>query len=113
LLAVCDSLELARAVDIQHENRTALEKMHEGLDLTLKLVESAFQKFTLTAIDPQGEKFDPERHQAISTVESDSVPSGHVVQVVQKGYLLHDRLLRPALVIVAQGQEQKNEEGST
>jgi molecular chaperone GrpE len=101
LLAVRDSLELARAVDIHQGNRVALEKMHEGLDLTLKLMDKAFEKFALVAIDPQGEKFDPERHQAMSMVDSDNVPGGHIVQVVQKGYLLHDRLLRPALVIVA------------
>jgi molecular chaperone GrpE len=105
LLAVCDSLELARTVDIQQENQSALEQMHEGLDLTLKLLDSAFQKFSLTVIDPQGEKFDPERHQAMSMVESDEIVPGYVIQVVQKGYLLHDRLLRPAMVLVAKARE--------
>ncbi|MFQ5935836.1 MAG: nucleotide exchange factor GrpE, partial [Acidiferrobacterales bacterium] len=101
LLAVRDSLELARTVDIRQENQTALEKMHEGLDLTLKLMDSAFQKFDLRVVDPEGEKFDPGQHQAVGMVESDTVPAGHVVQVVQKGYVLADRLLRPAMVIVA------------
>ncbi|MFQ5995513.1 MAG: nucleotide exchange factor GrpE [Acidiferrobacterales bacterium] len=101
LLAVRDSLELARTVDIRQENETALEKMHEGLDLTLRLMDKVFEKFALTVIDPQNKKFDPERHQAMSIVESDKVAPGHVVQVVQKGYLLHDRLLRPAMVVVA------------
>jgi molecular chaperone GrpE len=107
LLAVRDSLELARTVDIQQENQSALEKMHEGLDLTLKLLDSVFEKFTLTVIDPQGEKFDPERHQAMSVVENTAVPPGHVVQVIQKGYMLHERLLRPAMVMVAKAPEAK------
>ncbi|MFL6646583.1 MAG: nucleotide exchange factor GrpE [Sulfurifustaceae bacterium] len=101
LLAVRDSLELARTVDIQQENQTALAKMHEGLDLTLKLMDDAFRKFSLVAIDPKGEKFDPTRHHAISMVESSEVPPNHVLNVMQKGYLLHDRVLRPAMVIVA------------
>lgn len=113
LLAVRDSLELARTVDIQHENQTALEQMHEGLDLTLKLMDSAFQKFSLTVIDPQGEKFDPEKHQAMSMVESDEIAPGYVVQVVQKGYLLHDRLLRPAMVLVAKAREAEGSGGNT
>ena len=113
LLAVRDSLELARTVDIQQENQSALEKMHEGLDLTLKLLDTVFEKFTLNIIDPQGEKFDPERHQAMSVVENTVTPPGHVVQVVQKGYMLHERLLRPAMVIVAKAPESKPEKEAT
>lgn len=101
LLAVRDSLELARAVDIKEENQTALQKMHEGLDLTLKLMDDVFRKFALTMIDPKGEKFDPEKHHAISLVESSEVPPNHVVNVMQKGCLLNDRVLRPAMVVVA------------
>ncbi|MBW8054075.1 MAG: nucleotide exchange factor GrpE [Nitrospira sp.] len=104
MLAVCDSLELARTVDIEQENQIALAKMHEGLDLTLKLMDSVFKKFSLSVINPEHAKFDPERHQAVGMVESEQVPPGHVVQVVQKGYLLHDRLLRPAMVIVAKAR---------
>lgn len=105
LLPVRDSLELARSVDIQQESATALAKMHEGLDLTLKLMDTVFEKFGLVVIDPQNEKFDPERHQAMGMVPSKGVPPGHVLQVMQKGYLLRDRLLRPALVIVAVAPE--------
>jgi molecular chaperone GrpE len=104
MLAVRDSLELARTVDIGQENQNALAKMHEGLDLTLKLMDSVFEKFSLSVINPEHEKFDPEKHQAVGMVESEQVPAGHVVQVVQKGYLLHDRLLRPAMVIVAKAR---------
>jgi molecular chaperone GrpE len=68
--------------------------------LTLKQLAAAFEKSALTEINPVGEKFDPHRHQAISVVESDQEPNS-VVSVLQKGYLLADRVLRPALVIVA------------
>ena len=103
IIAVRDSLELARTVELPKESGPAVQKMHEGLDLTLKLMDGIFQKFGLTILDPKGQKFDPERHQAISMVDSTEVPPNHVVNVVQKGYLLHDRLLRPALVVVAKG----------
>lgn len=105
LLPVRDSLELARTVDIRQESQTALQKMHEGLDLTLKLIDDVFRKFSLTTLDPKGEKFDPTRHHAISVVESAEVPPNHVVNVMQKGYLLHDRVLRPAMVVVAKAPE--------
>ncbi len=101
IVAVRDSLELARLVELPKDTSPAVQKMHEGLDLTLKLVDSIFQKFGLTLIDPQGQKFDPERHQAISMVDSAEIPPNHVVSVVQKGFLLNDRLLRPAMVVVA------------
>lgn len=104
IVAVRDSLELARTVDLRQENATALQKMHEGLDLTLRLLDSVFQKFGITLIDPRGEKFDPTRHQAISMVDSEQVAPDHVVNVVQKGYLLHERLLRPAMVVVARAK---------
>ena len=100
IVNVRDSLELARTVELPEGSNPAVEKMHEGLDLTLKLMDRAFQKFGLTLLDPKGEKFDPERHQAISMVDSEAVPLNHVVNVVQKGYLLNDRLLRPAMVVV-------------
>lgn len=101
IVAVRDSLDLARMVELPQDSNPAVLKMHEGLDLTLKLLDNIFQKFGLTLIDPQGQKFDPERHQAISMVDSAEVPPNHVINVVQKGFLLHDRLLRPAMVVVA------------
>jgi molecular chaperone GrpE len=101
LLPVRDSLEFARTVDIRQESETALQKMHEGLDLTLKLMDDVFRKFGLNVIDPAGEKFDPTKHHAISMVESAEVPPNHVVNVMQKGYVLQDRVLRPAMVVVA------------
>ena len=98
LLAVKDSLEAALAA----ENATA-ESMHSGVELTLKQLRSVFEKFNVKEIDPANERFDPHRHQAISTVESDA-EANTVVQVLQKGYLLHDRVIRPALVIVAKSK---------
>ena len=99
LLAVKDSLDAALTVE-----NTSIESFKEGVELTSRQLESVFQKFAVAVINPEGEKFDPHRHQAISQVESDQEP-GTVVTVLQKGYLLHDRVLRPALVIVAKGLE--------
>ena len=73
----------------------------EGVEATLRLLASAFDRHKLLAIDPVGEKFDPNRHQAISMVPAGDVPPNHVVSVLQKGYLINDRVLRPALVTVA------------
>ena len=98
LLAVKDSLEAALAAE-----NAAVESMRSGVELTLKQLAGVFERFNLAEINPVGQKFDPHRHQAISTMESDAEP-GTVVQVLQKGYLLHDRVLRPALVIVAKAR---------
>lgn len=100
LLAVHDSLDLARSVSLA-DAATAVEKMHEGLELTLRLMDGVLAKFGVTQVDPKGERFDPARHQALSMVESAEVAPNHIVTVVQKGYLLRDRLLRPAMVVVA------------
>jgi molecular chaperone GrpE len=95
LLAVKDSLEAALAADAP-----SVDSMKAGTELTLKQLVSAFEKANLNEINPVGEKFDPHRHQAISVVEADQEPNT-VVTVLQKGYLLADRTLRPALVVVA------------
>lgn len=101
MLAVKDSLERARGVEVAGGG-AALDKMLEGVDLTIRLMDSIFQKFALIEVNPvKGEKFDPERHQAMSMQESAEVPDQHVLMALQKGYLLNNRLLRPALVIVA------------
>jgi molecular chaperone GrpE len=98
LLPVKDALEAALAV----QNST-IESLQSGVELTLKQLKSAFEKFKIVEIDPGGEKFDPHRHQAISMVESDAAPNT-VVTVLQKGYLLHERVLRPAMVMVAKAK---------
>ena len=98
LLPVKDSLEAALASD----SATA-ESMRSGVELTLKQLAAVFDRFHITEVNPLGEKFDPHRHQAISTEASDGEPNT-VVRVLQKGYLLHERVLRPALVIVARAK---------
>ena len=95
LLAVKDSLEAALATDTP-----SLESMKSGTELTLKQLVAAFEKAKLTEINPLSEKFDPNFHQAISMIESDQ-EANTVVTVLQKGYLLAERVLRPALVIVS------------
>jgi molecular chaperone GrpE len=95
LLAVKDSLEAALAAE-----NASVESMRSGVELTLKQLAGVFERFNLAEINPVGQKFDPHRHQAISAVESEAEPNT-VVQVLQKGYLLHDRVIRPALVLVA------------
>lgn len=101
LLPVADSLEMALAL----ENQT-LEGLRGGVDLTLKQLQQAFQKGRMVAINPVGEKFDPNRHQAVSMVDGASqnppVAPNHVVTVMQRGYMVAERVLRPAIVVVAQ-----------
>ena len=95
LIIVKDSLEAGLAA----ENPSA-ESLRDGTELTLKQLIAAFEKSQLTEINPVGEKFDPHFHQAISMIEADQEPNT-VVTVLQKGYLLAERVLRPALVVVA------------
>jgi molecular chaperone GrpE len=102
LLPVKDSLEAALATETP-----AVEGLKSGVELTLKQLKSVFEKFNLTEINPAGQKFDPHRHQAIGAVESDAEPNT-VLQVLQKGYLLHDRVVRPALVMVAKAKSVEN-----
>lgn len=98
MLAVKDSLEAA------YQNADpAEESVRSGLEITLKQFQQALERSGVCVIDPQGEKFDPNWHQAISMVPSDQEPNT-VVQVLQKGYSIYERVLRPAMVIVAAGK---------
>ena len=99
LLAVKDALELTLATP-----NAKPEALRDGVALTLKNLEAAFDKSSIVEIDPLHQKYDPHRHQAMTMIESDQ-PPGTVVQVFQKGYLLNDRVLRPALVAVAKSAE--------
>src|SRR5215831_2842910 len=99
LLTVRDALELALATP--HDTTEALK---DGVELTLKNLSAAFEKARITEINPAGQRYDPHRHQAMTMIESDQ-PAGTVVQVFQKGYMLNDRVLRPALVAVAKNPE--------
>jgi len=98
MLPVKDSLEAALAA----ENQT-LEKLTEGVELTLKQLNAAFESANLSEENPLNQKFDPNKHQAISAVEAQGEPNT-VINVLQKGYLLHERVIRPALVIVSKAK---------
>ena len=98
LLPIMDSLELGISAAESAEN---IDDLREGMDLTVKMFNTAMDKFNVKAIDPQGEKFNPEQHEAVSMQEIEGAESGHVVTVMQKGYELNGRLVRPAMVVVA------------
>ena len=95
MLAVKDSLDAA--MDVETEN---IESFKNGMELTLKQLTGVFEKFNIVELNPVGEKLDPHKHQAMSMVESDQ-EANTVVSVMQKGYALNDRVLRPAMVMVA------------
>ena len=96
LLPVFDSLEAGLVAAA-----AADAKVREGMELTLRQLQRVAEANGLVAVDPVGQRFNAEHHQAMSMVDSADQPPGHVVQVYQKGYTLNDRLLRPALVVVA------------
>ncbi len=98
LLDIKDNLERGLRDDV---NSGTVESVLEGVRLTLKSLEQVFRKFGIQEVSPAGQAFDPELHQAVSTFETDEHAPSTVVEVVQKGYLLNDRLLRPAMVVVA------------
>lgn len=99
MLAVMDSLQAGLSV----QNST-VESFKSGMELTLKQLTSVFEKFNITEINPAGEKFDAHKHQAIAMVESEQ-EANTVVSVMQKGYSLNERVLRPAMVMVAKAKE--------
>jgi len=98
LLSVWDSLEMG----LTAAESASVESLLEGSTATLKLLEKTMQHFGIEVVDPHGEPFDPEFHEAISMQPADDVEPGSVAVVVQKGYSLNGRLLRPAMVIVAE-----------
>ena len=98
LLAVRDTLELG----LESAENASVESLLEGSEATLKLLAATMERFGIEVVDPAGEPFDPEFHEAVSVQASDTVEPGSVVVVLQKGYSLNGRLLRPAMVIVAE-----------
>jgi len=100
LLPVKDSLELG--LDAFDKDNAEIEKLKEGVELTLQMLGNALERFEIKEINPQDEPFNPDFHQAMSMQPRDDVAPNTVVTVVQKGYQLHDRLIRPAMVIVSQ-----------
>jgi len=102
LLGVWDSLELGHAA--AQDEAADVQKLREGTELTLKMLGDAMAKFGVEQIDPQDQPFDPEFHQAMSMQPRGDVPPNTVVAVVQKGYTLNGRLVRPAMVMVSQAE---------
>ena len=99
LLPIIDSMEMGLAA-AAGDNAT-LESIREGSELTMNMLVQVLERNGLEQIDPLGEKFDPERHQAIQMMEAEGAESNSVIEVMQKGFLLNDRLVRPAMVVVA------------
>ncbi len=94
LLPVADSLEMGYAVDGE------VEQIREGIGLTMNVLKAAMEKFSVVSVDPLGEKFNPELHQAMAMQPSEEYENDHVSAVMQKGYTLSGRLVRPAMVMV-------------
>ncbi len=101
LLPVIDSLE--QGIKAADASGAGIESLKEGSEMTLRLLQKAADSHGLSSVDPMGEPFNPDLHQAIGMQPSSEVPADHVMVVLQKGYRLHDRLVRPALVMVSQG----------
>jgi len=99
LLPVVDNLERTLAVTAGHDE--SVKPIIEGVELTLKSFTDALRKFNIDPVDPQGEPFDPQLHQAMSLVENPDVEPNTVIAVMQKGYTLNARLVRPAMVMVS------------
>lgn len=104
LLTVMDNLERALDAAAEHEDE-AVRAIYEGVDLTLKSFVDCLGRFSIEAVDPAGEPFDPGLHQAMSTQENPDVEPNTVLVVVQKGYTLHGQVIRPAMVIVSKDPE--------
>jgi molecular chaperone GrpE len=99
LLAVRDSLEMGVAA--AQDPQADVASLREGAELTLKMLTQVMEKFGVVQVDPQGQKFDPAKHEAMAAQEAEGQEPNTVLHVVQKGYLLNDRLLRPAMVVVS------------
>jgi molecular chaperone GrpE len=100
LLAVMDNLERAQEAASNSEDE-AIKAIREGVDLTVKGFADCFKKFNIETVDPLGEPFDPQLHQAMSMQENTESEPNTVIAVMQKGYTLHGRVIRPAMVMVS------------
>ncbi len=98
LLPIIDSMELGITAT---DSADDIAGLREGMDLTLKMFSDTLEKFGVRVVDPQGEKFNPELHEAVSMQEYEDAEPGTVISVIQKGYELNGRLVRPAMVMVA------------
>jgi len=104
LLPVIDNME--RAIEMADKAEDSLKPMIEGVELTLKTLLAAVSKFGVNQVDPQGESFNPDYHQAMSMVENAELAPNTVLAVMQKGYTLNGRLLRPAMVMVTRAPSE-------
>ena len=100
LLTVMDNLERALSAAAEHDDEK-VKAIHEGVDLTLKSFTDCFGRFNIVVVDPLGEPFDPAVHQAMTIQENPDVEPNTVITVMQKGYTLHGRVIRPAMVVVS------------
>lgn len=100
LIPVQDSMELGLEAA---QSATDIGSLQEGMALTRQMFQAALEKMSVVAIDPTGQRFDPEKHQAIMAEASTTAEPETVLRVLQKGYTLHDRVIRPAMVVVAKG----------
>jgi molecular chaperone GrpE len=100
LLPIIDGMEMGLTVE-----DASADSLKQGMELTINMMKSAFEKFNVAAINPVNEKFDPELHQAMSMQPSAEVEPNTVIAVMQKGYTLNDRLVRPAMVMVSKAAE--------
>lgn len=103
LLPVADNLE--RALQVANPEDEAIKPIVDGVEMTLKSFFSTIEKFGMAVIDPQGQPFNPEKHQAMSMQENAELPANTVMAVMQKGYEINGRLLRPAMVLVTRAPE--------
>ena len=111
LLPVVDNLE--RAIKAARDDKGGSSAVVQGVDLTLKQLSSTIAKFGVQAVETVGQAFDPATHQAVSHVPSKTVPRDHVIDEFQKGYRLHDRILRAAMVSVSAGPAQTDGHDAT
>ena len=103
LLSVKDSLEMG--VSVASQEIATVDSLREGSEMTLSMMNGLFEKFNVVQLNPEGEKFNPEHHQAMSMQPSAEHEPNTVIAVMQKGYLLNDRLVRPAMVMVSKAAE--------
>lgn len=113
LLDVKESLEQACGVEVSDETDATIQAMRDGVELTLKQLTNVFEKFSLEEVNPQpGEAFDPQTHQAMTTQPSDEFDTNQIAVVFRKGYRLHERLIRPAMVVVVKNPEQSDSDAN-
>ncbi|MDH5369048.1 MAG: nucleotide exchange factor GrpE [Gammaproteobacteria bacterium] len=107
LLPVIDSMEMG--VLAAQDESADVSKLREGTEMTLKMFETAIEKFGIKSVHPHGEAFNPEHHQAMTMIDSDEHEPNMIIDVMQKGYLLNERLVRPAMVVVSSANSGSGE----